>query len=316
MSVNDPATATQEQAQTPAQEQPQGDGIAKATLTLPTAAEAKQSQVTTERRAQFQNLIPEDYKTKEWVQNIEKTEDPVSELFKKTENLQSMIGKQGAVIEVPPPEEYVFKTTEWAPEDKELGDFLTKTRSETVMKTMAKAFHDNKIPPEVSNKVAEAYEKALLAENKELIKAAIKAEAAQKELDVEFKDMGVKLYGAQYDTVINNGGALIKKAVEKRPQIKPYLDKLDNNALMVLSAALNDIHSEYVREGSYGGSGQTATAAPTITLDQNTAERRALYADPAYREPGHPRRAEVMAKLEANDRELHRLKGVPYKPKK
>src|ERR1019366_8770265 len=47
-----------------------------------------------DNRKMFDSFVPDSYKSKEYVQNIAKAENPREELFKQYEHAQSLIGKQ------------------------------------------------------------------------------------------------------------------------------------------------------------------------------------------------------------------------------
>lgn len=332
MGMNDPASATQEQNAAPDTQKTDAAKTESAqtgvTMSMPTAEDMKRDAASNERRIAFEGFVPEAYKGKEWVQNIAKTESPIEELFKKTENAQSLIGRKELGIPGPDAtpeqkqayrkaigvpdtaEEYVINPTTWDPEDKDLGQFVDKSRDPKLMAHMAKTCHDLDIPPEKLNKISEAYEKFMVKSNKELLQAAIKAEADAKDQAVDFKDKATKMFGNRYDSVLNNGRDLLMKHMDK--SLKSDLETLDNKSLLILASALDGIHRAYVSEGTIGNA-QPTGAARQVSEAQNTAERRALYADPAFKLKSHPRHVEVMAALERNDAELRQLRGVVQK---
>lgn len=120
-------------------------------------------------------------------------------------------------------------------------------------------------------------------------KAAAEAQAAS---DKEFEQLAQTLFGADKDKAFER----VKAALEAHAPaaVKAHIGRLDNNNLALVAGVVDAIIKKYVPEADMGGGKGGST--DTTNLRE---EGRKLMASPEYRDPFHPKHAEVKAKVDA-----------------
>lgn len=260
-------------------------------------------------RDEFQKFVPESYRDKEWVKNVSKAEDPRAELFKQYEHAQSLIGQRSG-LQVPAadaaPEQwksfykaigvpddtapYEYKPVEWSDDEKELGEFITSTRTEGFMADLKSAAQANGITPAQFQALAAAYDKTWVKHYKENLNDVV---AQQKAQEVDFDKQADALFGARKNAVIESGKKLM---ADVAPDLKERLKGLDNNAILVLSAVLDGIRTKYIKEDGFNQGG----AASADSLQAMREEGRRLMADPAYSNVMHANHQQAVEAVAAH----------------
>lgn len=262
--------------------------------------------------------VPDEYKDKEWAKNVLKSEKPREEFFKMMDNAQSMIYKKSE-LQVPgenatpeqikafhkqlgvpeDPSAYNVKPVEWAEEDKPIGDFLNASRNEAFMGDIKAAAHAAGVTPAQLQALADAYDRSFAKQHKEAITAQIAKEA---ELEKGFDELATKLFGDSKFTVVNNAKRMMEGLVPN--EVKPYLAKLDNEALAVLASVLQGVTKRYVKEDAgFSNAGKTVS----VTKADIQAEGIRLMSLPAYRDVMHPDHDRITALVKEN---YKRLDGI------
>lgn len=265
----------------------------------------------------FLGTVPDAYKEKEWVKNIARSENPREELFRQYESAQSLIGRQKG-LEIPgdgaTPEQiktfhkqlgvpeditgYEIKPVEWSDEDREVGKYLSDTRTEDLMNAIKTAAHVSGVTPKQLQSLADAYDKAFVGQYKQTISTIL---ADEKTLNADFEAQAKQMFGERTQSVLDNGRKIIEQSVPE--QARKSLEKLDNAALLVLAAALDGVRQKYIKEDSFTQSG----AASSVSLQDIQAEGRRLMAQPAYADPLHPQHDSAVQAVRAN---YERLKSL------
>jgi hypothetical protein len=261
----------------------------------------------------FEQLIPESYKEREWVRNLLKTENPVEEFFKQHEHAQSTIGRLSSNNVIPgenaTPEQiqkfrkaigvpdthdaYQIAPIEWSPEEKPIGDYLAATRSPEFMDLMKQTAHAVGITPAQFNKVVEIYDRGMVAQHRaELAEIA----RMEQEATADFEIQAERLFGGRKDQVMQSGQKILQSLTPDA--LKPALNSLPNEALMVLAGVLDNVRQKYIREDNFNQAGASGNA-PT-SLEDIQAEGRKLMAHPAYADPLHAEHEAVKAKVKQN----------------
>lgn len=209
----------------------------------------------------FDSFVPDEYKGKEWVQNIAKAENPRLEIFKQIEHKDSLIGRQQQ-IQMPAgdatPEQwktyfratgvpetaegYKYEGYKAEGEDAKIADALNKSRSPEFLKDMAMAAHELGLRPDQYAKMAEKQDALQIKHHKQAL-ADLQVRMAAQNQDLVARSN--ELFGQRREQVIKNG----EKLLELVPQnIRPVLAQLDNNGRIALAAVLDSIHERYVKE--------------------------------------------------------------------
>lgn len=269
---------------------------------------------------EFDAFVPDEYKDKEWVRNISRAENPRVEIFKQYENAQKLIGQKSTGLTVPGegateaeisnfhkalgvPDDvkaYEIKPPVWGEEDKALGDLLVNSRPPEFLDGIKAAAKSAGVNPKQLQALSEAYDSLYLKHNKTALSDMAKTEA---ELNADFETKVKTHFGARADKVLDTGKKLL--AANVPDNLKPAVASLDNNALLILSAALDGISAKYVKEdGALSGS-----VAPVVaSLADVQAEGRRLMALPAYHNPLHAEHISTVAAVKANYAKLSTVK--------
>ncbi len=257
---------------------------------------------------EFESLIPEKFKADEykgWLDPIRNAENAnkLEVLFDQSWHAQKKIGEKGlkvpgddataddikawrTAIGVPEaPDGYKFENTKWSDDDKELGEKMQSSRSPEYMAKVGKMFHDAGVPPKVAQQLVDSFDKLVLDEHRDSMKAIMDAQA---QADEDFSTRATKWYGTRYDEVMSAGNALVKAAMNdpKTPEeAKTIFENLGNDFVLALAPVLDYVTRTYVREDTAGvqsTTGNTTKAATPTTIDQLRAEGIRLQALPEY----------------------------------
>lgn len=268
------------------------------------------SSLTTE----FTKFIPEEYKTKEWVQNIAKSANPQVELFKQFESAQSMIGKNSALV--PPgdnataeqianyhkaigvPEDitgYKYDGLKAEGDDKKYVDAINGSRTDAFMVDLKTAAKTVGITPKQFSQLAEAYDKAVISHSKESLRQAALDTSA---LEEDFQSRVTKLFGDKTQAVMAQGSNLIKQCVD--PSLQPALARMDNETLAVLASFAHGFANKYIREDNQARSAGAQHTVNSSSRESIEARRNTIMAHPDYGKintPGYQERLNEVAQL-------------------
>lgn len=226
----------------------------------------------------FQDMIPEAYKGKEYLQNVTSFDS----LLDQYENAQKLIGKKS------------IPTTESS--DEEWNEFYNKLRPETADKyefTLQDGQEENK---EFTSKIKEIFHEAGLSSKQakliqEKYDGLLKEMGPnQEELDKEFDDLSKKVFGTRQDEAIKVSKGLLDKYAPE--EMKPFISELGNKELVILSSVLDKISSKFISEDKIPGQGGNDT-------NTTTARERAreLMRSDAYKDVFHPEHNSVREKI-------------------
>lgn len=280
-----------------------------------TATSDGNGQGTATNSIDFNNLIPEEYRAKPWVQELSKSSSPVSELFKQYEHAQSLIGSRGPSIPdanatpeqlkafhkalgVPDKvEDYAVENTPWKDEaDKQLGEYITAGRTDAFINALKVKAMEVGILPKQFEALLHAHDLGALEFAKEELAQRAKAEQEQAQ---DFDVKAAKLFGADWSRVIGDSRALMHKFVPEAMRAK--LETLDNDSLLVLAGVTNELNKQFFREDSMSkGSGTTTLA----TVEDVNKELGKLFASEAFKDPFHADNARVQAQIQEHIKKI------------
>lgn len=258
----------------------------------------------------FESFIPEDYKSKEWVQNALKTDNPAKAVLDMYENAQSLIGKQANQFRVPDdkatPEQladfrkalgvpekaeaYELSKVEWKPEEQAAGEYLTKQLNPDLQNAMKEAALSIGLSAKQFKELDEAYSRAFVKVHGP---ALIELQKAESEITADFEKEADQLFGTNKETVLKNVGDLVDKYATKS---KPHLHDMPNKYLLMFAETIEGIRKEYIGEDAIkSGSGSTSsTNFDLTTKDGIQKAAQELRKDPAYLNPRDPRHKQAM----------------------
>lgn len=234
----------------------------------------------------WETIIPAEYKNDPWVQNISKTADPVSELFKKVRHQESVIGKNAAFI--PPgdnatpeqiqqyrkaigipesPEAYNYAGVKLEGDDKALADALNASRPPEFMQRVSALAWKHGMPVKQFQQFAEDYDKLLIEEHKQALTAG-NANAAK--LDTEYREMVQAIYKNETDSKLAQAKQLAQSTIH--PSLLPALGQLDNKALTIVTSFIANFADKYIREDNPVRSSATGSPVSGKTLRDERME--------------------------------------------
>ena len=236
------------------------------------------------------SIIPESYRDKDWVK--QNTKDPES-FFKFVDNLNTTIGKKGVIVpgEKATPEELkAFHSALGVPTKPEEYEFIeieelkgAKRIPETDA-AVKKIMHEAGIPKEAAKKLQAGFEKLMFQSHKKMLDE-------NKVLDDAFDAATAKMFGDKKETALANAKKLITENTS--PEIIPMVDKLDNNALLVLTAVLDGVTKKYIKEDGFSGGG-AGGGGGSETYESLSAQQRELMKNKAFTDYGHPDHEKLM----------------------
>lgn len=226
--------------------------------------------------------IPAEYKDKPYLKDVK----DLPSVLKMLDGAQTKLGQRPAGI----PQDSA-SDDEWnkffatvRPEKAEGYEFK---RDEAVAKSLG-------IKPEVEAKVKGIFHEAGLTKRQASIVQS-KYEALQLELakdviaqnqkqDEEFEKLAETSFGKEADKVLTSGKAIIDKYLPAN--MKPFLAKLDNNALVVMAGFAKAMKEKFMGQDEIPAGGEGAAAGAT-TEAEIRKEASALMALPAYSDKFH-----------------------------
>lgn len=236
-------------------------------------------------------IIPETYRDKDWVKQNAK--DPES-FFKFVDNLNTTVGKKGVIVpgeKATPEEVKAFHSAlgvPGKPEEYEFVDIEELKGSKRIPETDAavkKIMHEAGIPKEAAKKLQAGFEKLMFQSHKKMLDE-------NKVIDDAFDASTAKLFGDKKDVAIANAKKLITENTP--PEIIPMIDKLDNNSLIILTAALDGITKKYIKEDGFSG-GAGSGSSGSETYEGLSSQQRELMKNKAFSDYSHPDHEKLMA---------------------
>lgn len=189
-------------------------------------------------------VLPDAYKDKPYLKGVDSQE----KLLKMLDGAQELIGKKGPAI----PKADATQAEKDAYYDS-IG--RPKTAAEYVLDG------GDKSDPAFVSKVKDVFHKhGLSAEVAKGIWADVggvlggmkaTGDAAAAQLDIDFNDLATKTFGTERETVLARGKELISANIS--PAMKTAIEKLDNNALIVLADVMRNVDKKYIRQDGAGG---------------------------------------------------------------
>ncbi len=235
-------------------------------------------------------LIPESYRDKDWVK--QNTKDPES-FFKFVDNLNTTVGKKGVIIpgeKATPEEMKAFHSALGVPAKPEEYEFIEIEElkgSKRIPETDAavkKIMHEAGIPKEAAKKLQAGFEKLMFQSHKKMLDE-------NKALDDAFDAATAKMFGDKKEVALANAKKLITENTSA--EIIPMVDKLDNNALLVLTAVLEGITKKYIKEDGFSGGG-AGGGGGSDTYESLSAQQRELMKNKAFTDYNHPDHEKLM----------------------
>lgn len=257
----------------------------------------------------FSKVIPQEYHDRAYLKDfltMKNAPEAFSALFKKLDNAESLIGKRPTGVVIPAadakPEEIEQFLSKLRPEkadDYEIKVREGDTPDPEFAKVLKQSFHEAGLTKFQASKVQEKFLAAVGAQRAEVAKA-------QKALDDEFMALSEKTFAADNEKKLARAKAML---TEHTPEnLKAHIQKLDNNALVILAGVLNAVDEKYGLEDKINPSGSSANNAPADVASLRE-EARTIMASKEYTDTFHPQHDAAVAKLKVIYAEVAKKSG-------
>jgi len=209
-------------------------------------------------------VIPDAFKDKPYLKGI----DSMDKLYAMLDGAQDLIGKKGPAIpkaDAPQAEKDAYYESIGRP--KTPGEYKFDGQDKADPKFLPRlqnAFHKNGLPQEQAANLW----KDVQVELQEWMK---ETGLQEKQFNVDFDKLATESFGAERDKVLARGKELITANIS--PAMRPAIEKLDNNALVVLADVLRNLDKKYIKPDS------APNAQPTLnggTPDELRAKAKGL----------------------------------------
>lgn len=249
----------------------------------------------------FLETVPEEYRSKEWLNNFAKTENPLAELLKSYDNQLGLIGRKSEGIKVPgegaTPEDWAnFHKAIGVPESPDKYEYAPPTvkdelkdyfkQDENLLKHMKEAALKAGVRPEGFKLLAEALDNYYVGELDRAL-GATNQMLAKMENDFKTK------FGERSNQVLSGW----QKSFESLPEeSKTVVESLDPRVKVVLAEAWDNFAKKYVRQDSLDLNVPTIGSA--MTPAEYGEEYKMLFAQTRKHRPGTPEHLEAEKKLD------------------
>ena len=220
---------------TPAPGSPVAPG--SASITVPPTPAPGAAPITPPPAGAF--TIPEAFKDKPYLKGVDSQE----KLFSMLDGAQTLIGKKGPAIpaaDAKPEEWNAFYDALGRPKDAKEYKFPTADKTEPALLTgISQAMHKHGLTQKQAEGVWTDVEATMGAFLKE------KGVAAEKE-NVDFTKLATDVFGPERDKTLALGKEMI--AAYASPAVKPYMNSLSNEHLVLIADVLNNINKKYIKQ--------------------------------------------------------------------
>lgn len=230
----------------------------------------------------FNTVVPEAYRDKPYMKEV----TSFDKLFQDFDNAQRLIGQRQDPLTIPgpdaTPEEIQAYAEKIRPESKDVYQFPETDyskkfgRDEAFQGQMKELFHKAGLQPWQVNMLTEGYDSVLMTKANEM---ALNSEAQA----ADFEKLADGHFGTDKEAKLKIANDILKENVPEA--FKPFMEKLPNESLMILSSVLNNVYDKYMKEDDLNTGGR-GTPTDSAALQE---EARQLMADPAYKDFRHPK---------------------------
>lgn len=261
-----------------------------------------------DNRKMFDSFVPDEFRAKEWVQNIAKAENPRVELFKQIEHKDSLIGKQMSLSlpgdDATPEQKATFRKAIGIPDsvdeykydgwttaegdDKTLAEQLHKARSPEYIKSMAAKAHEIGLTPKQFATLAEEQDKYQITKHKADVIAWQKQAAEQDQATLK---RATEIFGNRLPQVQKNAEYHLQFVPEN---VKPLFANATPEMRIGLAAIIDSIHQRYVKEDNINTGNTTHSGSSVADMRK---ERLALMQLPAASDMGHPQYGDIQKQI-------------------
>lgn len=245
------------------------------TETVETAETAETAETVDTSSNEFLNNLPEEYKAKPYMQNI----NDMDGLLKKLDNSQQLIGKKKQ-LNLPndksTPEEWdkyyeaIGRPSKAEEYKLEYPEELSEIINEESLNEFKRVAHEQGI--------SEKQAQSLLKYETELYGRLLeKHKEEQANSEKQFQELATKAFGSEKEKILETGESLVNKYLPKG--MEEHFTALDNNTKVLMASVLNGIKNDYMSEDSLTN---ISKGNKVITTEEQLAKARELMKHPSY----------------------------------
>jgi len=245
--------------------------------------------------ATFDTLIPDEFKDRTYLSDLKALPvgpDSYKALFKKLDGAQTLIGKKTGIPEAnATPEEVEKFYSSLRPAKVEDYEFPAPKEGMTApdpeaLKAIKGIFHEAGLSKSQAAKLSAKFEEFAQKQNAPAIEAA-------KKQDAEFIEMTNKAFGTENAKVLERSRTLLSQLTPDT--LKPYLVRLPNESLVVLSAVMESVRAKFMKEDDIDGAGGGGDVTDVSAL---SAEGAKLMLTPEWKDAFHAGHAAMVARVD------------------
>lgn len=221
-------------------------------------------------------IIPEEFRDKPYLSDLKDLPagpDGYKALFKKLDGAQTLIGKKtGIPAADASPEEWEKFHAALRPAKAE--DYEFKGSDEETAKAIRGIFYEAGLSKAQAAKLSAKFDAWVEEKTKPEREAAAK-------LDAEFEDMTKKAFGPENVKVLERSKELLTQLTPDT--MKPFLNRLPNEALVVLAGVMESVRAKFMSEDNVNGKGGAPAGANDVATLREEAQK--LQASEAWKNP-------------------------------
>lgn len=201
-------------------------------------------------------LVPDAYKEKQWVKNL--TGKPVDEIFKKVDNLESMIGQRTInfpAADAPPEQVQQFRKQLNIPETPDKYGYTPPTPDEATKDVWAemakvrdlthwqKVAHQLHLTPTQFQTLVQEQEQRVVSQYMQQMQEEqqLQQQTEQEEREA-FDQLANQAFGAEKERALDTAKRVLVATVPNT--VKPFVARLNNESLIVLAAYIHSVHKQ------------------------------------------------------------------------
>ena len=246
----------------------------------------------------LKEYVPDDLKEKPYLKDfLEKPvdKDSIGALFKKLDGAETLIGKRPGIPAAD------AKDEDW---DKFLAPLKPAKSDEYVipgkegvkpdeqfLKAVRESFMAGDISKRQASKFMAAFQPQMEAYSAQRVKAQ---KDAQAKADADFETLAKATLGEQNKATLERVNLALRENCP--PAVKPFLDKLPNESLVILASVIDAIQKKYIPADQLDPKGGSGSGGGEKSISE---QGRALMASEAYMNAWHPDHDKVVKQVNA-----------------
>jgi hypothetical protein len=248
----------------------------------------------------LKEVIPAEIQDKPWAKDfltMEQTPESFAKVFTKLDGAEALIGKRPSVpTKESKPEDWDAFFNTLRPEKSDEYEFKLGEQAKNddpLLKDLREAFHAGAL----NKRQAEKFMGAFLPKLEARVQAdQKKAQELRAKQDAEFETLVKTGLGEKSKEIMARVNGALKELAPAA--LKPHIDKLDNNSLVIMAGVIDAVMKKYMPEDELKRR-TTDTGSDDNSAAGRREKGRLLMASEAYKDPWHPEHEKIKAQVAA-----------------